>query len=138
MEEPTCIRQQLITICKQICYNLDLSYDDIPQDQDIFQADLTNGGKNVLQLDKFGADAADRVLHTWLQNQNKKLTNFQFRVLQNVFSVCSVLLFCKLAFTEAIRWRSYHEKEQTFLKNAVEKSIDFFCLIKLSKDLILC
>ena len=68
----------------------------------------------------------------------KKLTNFQLRVLQNVFSVCSVLLFCKLAFTEAIRWRSYHEKEQTFLKNADEKSINFFCLIKLSKDLILC
>ena len=190
----TALQPLLITICKQICYNLDMPYDDIPQEivplktyfkqilhkasvvhpiliffdaleiffvdehknggswipsplpkyckiiisfqqeeedsvrakeeQDFLNA-LSNGGENILHLEKFGADAADRVLHTWLQNKNKKLTNFQFRVLQNVFSVCSVPLFCKLAYIEAYKWRSYHEKEQTYLKNSVEKSIEF-------------
>ena len=57
--------------------------------------------------------------------KNKKLTNYQLRVIQNVFSVCSIPLFCKLAFMESFKWRSYFEKDQTFLKNSIEASIEF-------------
>ena len=51
-----------------------------------------------------------------LRKKNKKLTNYQLRVLQNVFSTCSTPLFCKLAFMESIKWRSYFNKDKTFLK----------------------
>ena len=34
-------------------------------------------------------------------------------------------LFCNLAFIEASKWRSYHEKEQTFLKSSIDGSIEF-------------
>ena len=130
----------LLTICKQICYNLDMPYDDIPHDlvplktyfkqilnlasvthpililfdnlkifyvdehknggswlpsplpkyckviitfqqeeedsrkareeQDFLKA-LTNGGQNILHLDKFGVDAADKVIQFWLKKKNK-------------------------------------------------------------------
>ena len=53
-----------------------------------------------------------------LRKKNKKLTNYQLRVLQNVFSVCSTPLFCKLAFMESIKWRSYFNKDKTFLKRS--------------------
>ena len=52
----------------------------------------------------------------YLDGSPQRLTNYQVRVLQNVFSYCSTPLFCKLAFMEAIKWRSYFEKEKTFLK----------------------
>ena len=83
-------------------------------------------------MDKFGAEAADKVLHSWLKKKNKKLTNYQVRVLQNVFSFCSTPLFCKLAFIESIKWRSYFEKEKTFLKRFESMIVNrfsktFFC-----------
>ena len=93
------------------------------EEQDYLQA-LSDGGQNILHLDKFGVDTADSVLQHWLTLSKKRLTNYQMRVLQNVFSVCSVPLFCKLAFFESIKWRSYYEKDQTFLKNNIESSIE--------------
>ena len=85
---------------------------------------LTDSGQNILHLEKLGAESADNVLHQWLDMKNRKLTNYQFRVLQNVFSACSIPLFCKLAFMESIKWRSYFEKEQTCLKSSIESSIE--------------
>ena len=85
------------------------------EEQDYLRA-LTNGGQNILSLDKFGVETADKVLHSWLRKKNRRLTNYQLRVLQNVFSACSIPLFCKLAFMESIKWRSYFNKDKTFLK----------------------
>ena len=94
------------------------------EEQEFLRA-LSDSGQNILHLDKLGAENADHVLHQWLAMRSKKLTNFQLRVLQNVFSVCSVPLFCKLAFMESIKWRSYFEKEQTCLKSTIESSIEY-------------
>ena len=94
------------------------------EEQDFLRA-LTNKGQNILHLEKFGVDTADSVIQKWLNLKKKRLTNYQMRVLQNVFSSCSIPLFCKLAFLESTKWRSYFEKEQTFLKNTLESSIDF-------------
>ena len=87
------------------------------EEQDFLKA-LTAGGQNILHMDKLGAEAADKVLHSWLKKKNRKLTNYQVRILQNVFSFCSTPLFCKLVFMESIKWRSYFEKEKTFLKRS--------------------
>ena len=88
------------------------------EEQDYLRA-LTNGGQNILSLDKFGVETADKVLHSWLRKKNRRLTNYQLRVLQNVFSACSIPLFCKLAFMESIKWRSYFNKDKTFLKRYI-------------------
>ena len=59
------------------------------EEQDFLRA-LTNQGQNILHLDKFRVDAADSVLQSWLNLKKKRLTNYQMRVLQNVFSSCSI------------------------------------------------
>ena len=33
-------------------------------------------------------------------------------------------VFCQLAYTEIVRWRSYFDKERTFLAGTIEQSID--------------
>ena len=40
------------------------------EEQDFLKA-LTNGGQNILHLDKFGVDAADKVIQFWLKKKNK-------------------------------------------------------------------
>lgn len=59
----------------------------------------------------------------WMKLENKKLTNYQWRVLLNATAVCSSPLFCKIAFTEILKWRSYFPKETTALSHSISSSI---------------
>ena len=101
-----------------------LTADWLGREEQQFLAAISDSGTNILHLGKLGAEAADSVLHTWLGLTSRRLTNYQCRVLQNVFSVCSSPLFCKLAFMESSKWRSYFEKDQTLLKNSIESGIE--------------
>ena len=190
--ESTTLQPLLLTVCKQICYNLDMPYDSIPQEivslktyfkellkkasvahpiiiffdcletffvdehrnggawlpsplpvyckviltfqqeqedsaraaeeQDFLKA-LTHEGENLLPLEKLGEQAADRVVREWLRRNGKQLTNYQFRVLLNALSKCSVPLFCQLLYAEATKWRSYTPNEITSVPFTIEACI---------------
>ena len=186
------LQQLLMSVCKQICYNLDMPYEAIPQDtvplktyfkqllglasithpiiiffdaletffvdehrnggawlpsplpvyckvilsfrqevedsvraaeeQEFLKA-LTHSGENLVHLDRFGEQTADRVIKAWLKKSGRTLTNYQLRVLSNAFGTCSVPLFCKLLYAEASKWRSYHPNEATTVPCSIETCI---------------
>ena len=84
---------------------------------------LGAAGENILHIGNFLDSFAESVFIKWMKMTNKKLTNYQWRVVLNASSKCSSPLFCSIAFTEFSRWRSYHEKEQTILSNTLESII---------------
>jgi hypothetical protein len=190
--ESCSLQPLLLTVCKQILYNLDMPYDNIPQEmvplktyfkqllclasvahpiiiffdcletffvdehrnggawlpsplpvyckvvltfrqeeedgqrageeQEFLRA-LTHDGENLLALDRLGELTADRLVRAWLKLSGKQLTNYQFRVLLNAFSVCSVPLYCKLLYAEASKWRSYTATETTSVQGSIEACI---------------
>lgn len=53
----------------------------------------------------------------------RDLTNYQWRLVSNAISSCSLPIFVKLVFAEICRWRSYTKPQDTHLAATVMDSI---------------
>ena len=54
---------------------------------------------------------------------HRDLNNYQWRVVSNAISQCSLPIFVKLVFAEICRWKSYSKPQDTFLASNVMDSI---------------
>ena len=80
-------------------------------------------GENILHIGPFADNFPDELFQKWAKLVNKKLTNYQWRVVMNASAACPTPLFCKIAFAEVLKWKSYHPKETTFICNTLPSSI---------------
>jgi len=59
----------------------------------------------------------------WMGTACRDLTNYQWRLVSNAISSCSLPIFVKLVFAEICRWRSYTKPQDTHLAATVMDSI---------------
>lgn len=59
----------------------------------------------------------------WMKTAHRDLNNYQWRLVANAISKCSLPIFVKLVFAEICRWRSYTKPADTHLANTVMDSI---------------
>ena len=64
-----------------------------------------------------------QVITDLMRQQNRKLGNFQKRLVLNSLEHCSLPLFCKLIFAEVSRWRSFSSPRETHLADNVTDCI---------------
>ncbi|KAK4290424.1 hypothetical protein Pmani_036667 [Petrolisthes manimaculis] len=58
-----------------------------------------------------------------MQTAARDLNNYQWRVVSNAISKCSLPIFVKLVFAEICRWKSYSKPQDTYLASNVMDSI---------------
>lgn len=59
----------------------------------------------------------------WMKTAHRDLNNYQWRLVANAISKCSLPIFVKLVFAEICRWRSYTKPADTHLTCTVMDSI---------------
>ena len=78
---------------------------------------------NFLEVKALGEDLAYEVIKLWMEKAGRDLNNYQWRVVANAVSRCSLPIFCKLCFAEICRWHSYSKPQDTYLEHSVMDSI---------------
>ena len=78
---------------------------------------------NFLEVKALGEDLAYEVIKLWMKKAGRDLNNYQWRVVANAVSRCSLPIFCKLVFAEICRWHSYSKPQETYLEHNVMDSI---------------
>jgi len=63
------------------------------------------------------------VCRMWMQKAARDLSNYQWRLVANAISKCSLPIFIKLVFAEICRWRSYTRPQETYLASTIMDSI---------------
>ncbi|CAB4062510.1 unnamed protein product [Lepeophtheirus salmonis] len=126
----------LFSICKQICYNLEISLEEVPEEfvplKNFFKSLLEKASEtnfvgiceeesNHLLLGELGYDLAISILKKWMCTMsNRRLTHFQWRTAMNAVAVCSTPLFLRLCYSQMKSWRSYTIPEETKLPFSVD------------------
>lgn len=59
----------------------------------------------------------------WCRTACRDLNNYQWRLVSNAITSCSLPIFVKLVFAEVCRWRSYTRPQETKLAATVMDSI---------------
>ena len=78
---------------------------------------------NFMEVKALGEDLAYEVVKLWMEKAGRDLNNYQWRVVANAVSRCSLPIFCKLVFAEICRWHSYSKPQDTYLEHTVMDSI---------------
>ncbi|XP_053968962.1 NACHT and WD repeat domain-containing protein 2 [Anastrepha ludens] len=79
--------------------------------------------ENFIEVTALGEDLAMNVIKMWMKTACRDLNNYQWRLVANAISKCSLPIFVKLVFAEICRWRSYTKPQETHLANTVMDSI---------------
>ncbi|XP_030375810.1 NACHT and WD repeat domain-containing protein 2 [Scaptodrosophila lebanonensis] len=79
--------------------------------------------ENFIEVTALGEDLAMNVIKMWMKTACRDLNNYQWRLVANAISKCSLPIFVKLVFAEICRWRSYTRPQETHLANTVMDSI---------------
>ena len=108
---------KFIVSCTRETGNTNLS-----QDYEILNTIIDNPD-NFLEVKQLGEDLSYRVIQLWMKKAGRDLNNYQWRVVANAMSKCSLPLFCKLVFAEICRWKSYANPVDTYLRHTVMDSI---------------
>ena len=69
-------------------------------------------------------DEADQILDSWLKNAKRSLLPAQKKYVMDAFMKCQLPLYLKLAFDEAVRWKSYSPPDDTKLAANVQDIIN--------------
>ncbi|XP_063218680.1 NACHT and WD repeat domain-containing protein 2 [Bacillus rossius redtenbacheri] len=78
---------------------------------------------HFIEVASLGEDLAMQVIRMWMQTAHRDLSNYQWRLVSNAISKCSLPIFVKLVFAEICRWRSYTKPQDTHLASTVMDSI---------------
>ncbi|XP_069163973.1 NACHT and WD repeat domain-containing protein 2 [Procambarus clarkii] len=76
-----------------------------------------------LEVTALGEDLAMDIIKKWMNTAKRDLNNYQWRVVSNAISRCSLPIFVKLVFAEICRWKSYSKPQDTYLASNVMDSI---------------
>ncbi|XP_052126754.1 NACHT and WD repeat domain-containing protein 2, partial [Frankliniella occidentalis] len=79
--------------------------------------------EQFIEVTALGEDLAMQVIKMWMRTACRDLTNYQWRLVSNAISSCSLPIFVKLVFAEICRWRSYTKPQDTHLAATVMDSI---------------
>ncbi|XP_055855708.1 NACHT and WD repeat domain-containing protein 2 [Episyrphus balteatus] len=79
--------------------------------------------ENFIEVTSLGEDLAMNVIKMWMKTACRDLNNYQWRLVANAISKCSLPIFVKLVFAEICRWRSYTRPQETHLASTVMDSI---------------
>ncbi|XP_066597814.1 NACHT and WD repeat domain-containing protein 2 isoform X2 [Prorops nasuta] len=78
---------------------------------------------SFIEVTALGEDLAMDVIRMWMKTAHRDLNNYQWRLVANAISKCSLPIFVKLVFAEICRWRSYTKPADTHLASTVMDSI---------------
>lgn len=78
---------------------------------------------NFVEVTALGEDLAMDVIKKWMATACRDLTNYQWRLVSNAISKCSLPIFVKLVFAEICRWRSFTKPQDSHLASTVMDSI---------------
>ena len=81
-------------------------------------------GHTFVNVPVFSQELSSQVLVSWLKNQNRKLTDEQFSIIEDAFKKCSLPLYVKLTYDQVLLWRSYVSLNQYQLSYTVQQSIE--------------
>ncbi|XP_068248399.1 NACHT and WD repeat domain-containing protein 2 [Palaemon carinicauda] len=84
---------------------------------------MIDNEENFLEVRALGEDLAMDIIKKWMVTDHRDLTNYQWRVVSNAISQCSLPIFVKLVFAEICRWKSYSKPQDTYLASNVMDSI---------------
>ncbi|XP_076047272.1 NACHT and WD repeat domain-containing protein 2 [Oratosquilla oratoria] len=84
---------------------------------------MIDNPENFLEVKALGEDLALEVIKRWMASNHRDLNNYQWRVVSNAISRCSLPIFVKLVFAEICRWKSYSKPQDTHLASNVMDSI---------------
>ncbi|KAK0175700.1 hypothetical protein PV327_009429 [Microctonus hyperodae] len=79
--------------------------------------------ESFIEVTALGEELAMDVIKMWMNTAHRDLNNYQWRLVANAISKCSLPIFVKLVFAEICRWRSYTKPADTHLANTVMDSI---------------
>ncbi|KAL0271659.1 UNVERIFIED_CONTAM: hypothetical protein PYX00_008681 [Menopon gallinae] len=79
--------------------------------------------EQFIEVTALGEDLAMQVIKMWMSDAHRDLSNYQWRLVANAISSCSLPIFVKLVFAEICRWRSYTKPQETHLAATVMDSI---------------
>ncbi|XP_026300938.1 NACHT and WD repeat domain-containing protein 2 isoform X2 [Apis mellifera] len=79
--------------------------------------------ENFIEVVALGEDLAMEVIRMWMKTAHRDLNNYQWRLVANAITKCSLPIFVKLVFAEICRWRSYTKPADTHLTCTVMDSI---------------
>ncbi|XP_011493787.1 PREDICTED: NACHT and WD repeat domain-containing protein 2 [Ceratosolen solmsi marchali] len=79
--------------------------------------------ESFIEVTALGEDLAMDIIRMWMKTACRDLNNYQWRLVANAISKCSLPIFVKLVFAEICRWRSYTKPADTHLANTVMDSI---------------
>ncbi|KAL3870806.1 hypothetical protein ACJMK2_038846 [Sinanodonta woodiana] len=106
--------------CKVILSTLpDKSYQCYP----ILKKSIKNKD-NFLEVTPIPNGEVMTVIENWLQARKRTLTAKQMDCVSKAYEKCSLPLFLKLSFEEAIRWNSFSNEKETILEDTVKGSIN--------------
>lgn len=72
-----------------------------------------------VEVPKLPEDDAARILVNWLSMANRTLSNHQQDIIKQALQSCSLPIFVRVTFDEAIRWKSYSPPDKTRLEHTV-------------------
>ncbi|XP_015115878.1 NACHT and WD repeat domain-containing protein 2 [Diachasma alloeum] len=79
--------------------------------------------ESFIEVTALGEELAMDVIKMWMKTAHRDLNNYQWRLVANAISKCSLPIFVKLVFAEICRWRSYTKPADTHLASTVMDSI---------------
>lgn len=84
---------------------------------------MIDSPENFIEITALGDELAMNVIKMWMETACRDLNNFQWRLVSNAISKCSLPIFVKLVFAEICRWRSFTKPQDTNLASNVMDSI---------------
>lgn len=69
---------------------------------------MIDSSENFIEISALGEELAMNVIKMWMETACRDLNNFQWRLVSNALSKCSLPIFVKLVFAEICRWRSLY------------------------------
>lgn len=79
--------------------------------------------ENFIEVTALGEELAMNVIKKWMATACRDLTNYQWRLVSNAITKCSLPIFVKLVFAEICRWRSFTKPQDSHLASTVMDSI---------------
>ena len=77
-----------------------------------------------MEVPRIPLDEADVILDNWLKAANRTILPRQKNYIMEAFQTCPLPLYLKLAFDEALRWKSYTPASDMYLEPTVREIID--------------
>lgn len=72
-----------------------------------------------MEVPKLPEDDAFQILRNWLGTARRKLSPPQEAIISDALQKCSLPIFIRIAYDEAIRWKSYSMPSVTVLQDTV-------------------